>query len=107
MILASTLAVTANVAAADTPFASAADQSGIAGVFAHHGYFFGFLVVLFGGLALNLTPCVYPLIGVTIAYFGNQSAAPRKVVTLAILYVLGIALMFYFMPKRTPEERRG
>ena len=71
-----------------------ADQSGIAGVFARHGYILGFLVVLLGGLALNLTPCVYPLIGVTIAYFGNQSAAPRKVVTLAVLYVLGIALMF-------------
>jgi thiol:disulfide interchange protein DsbD len=78
--------------AADT--AASANQSGIAGVFAHHGYLLGFLVVLLGGLALNLTPCVYPLIGVTIAYFGNQSAAPRKVVTLAILYVLGIALMF-------------
>lgn len=74
--------------------ATSVDQSGIAGVFAHHGNLFGFLVVLLGGLALNLTPCVYPLIGVTIAYFGNQSAAPRKVVTLAILYVLGIALMF-------------
>jgi thioredoxin:protein disulfide reductase len=94
VILASTLAFTANVGAADAPFAAAADQSGIAGVFAHHGYVLGFLVVLLGGLALNLTPCVYPLIGVTIAYFGNQSAAPRKVVTLAILYVLGIALMF-------------
>ena len=94
VIFASTLAFATRVAAADTPFASAADQSGIAGVFAHHGYFLGFLVVLLGGLALNLTPCVYPLIGVTIAYFGNQSAAPRKVVTLAILYVLGIALMF-------------
>ncbi|HEX4210873.1 MAG TPA: Bax inhibitor-1/YccA family protein [Candidatus Binataceae bacterium] len=78
--------------AADPGFGS--DQSGIAGVFVHHGYILGFLVVLFGGLALNLTPCVYPLIGVTIAYFGNQSAAPRKVVTLALLYVLGIALMF-------------
>ena len=49
---------------------------------------------LLGGLALNLTPCVYPLIGVTIAYFGNESGAPRKVIVLASLYVLGIALMF-------------
>jgi thioredoxin:protein disulfide reductase len=73
---------------------SGAGQSAIAGVFAYHGYVIGFLAVLLGGLALNLTPCVYPLIGVTIAYFGNQSAGPRKVVSLAILYVLGIALMF-------------
>jgi thioredoxin:protein disulfide reductase len=66
----------------------------LAGVFAHHGALLGFLAVLLGGLALNLTPCVYPLIGVTIAYFGNQGGGPRRVLVLAILYVLGIALMF-------------
>ncbi len=37
-------------------------------------YVLGFLIVLLGGLALNLTPCVYPLIGVTVAYFGNEGA---------------------------------
>ncbi|HKM99895.1 MAG TPA: cytochrome c biogenesis protein CcdA [Candidatus Binataceae bacterium] len=63
-------------------------------IFAHHGWFLGFLAVLLGGLALNLTPCVYPLIGVTIAYFGNQGGGPRRVLVLAIVYVLGIALMF-------------
>ena len=63
-------------------------------VFAHHGWVLGFLAVLLGGLALNLTPCVYPLIGVTIAYFGNQGGGPRRVFALAVVYVLGIALMF-------------
>ena len=70
------------------------DPSGLDGIFTNHGYVLGFLAVLLGGLALNLTPCVYPLIGVTVAYFGNESGAPRKVVALAVLYVLGIALMF-------------
>jgi len=64
------------------------------GVFATHGYVLGFLLVLLGGLALNLTPCVYPLIGVTVAYFGNQGGTSRRVASLAIVYVLGIALMF-------------
>jgi thioredoxin:protein disulfide reductase len=59
-----------------------------------HGYLLGFLVVLLAGLALNLTPCVYPLIGVTIAYFGLEGGGPRRVVLLALLYVLGIALTF-------------
>jgi thioredoxin:protein disulfide reductase len=72
----------------------ASSETAIADVFAAHGYLIGLLVVLLGGLALNLTPCVYPLIGVTIAYFGNESGAPRKVIVLASLYVLGIALMF-------------
>lgn len=72
----------------------AASETAIAEIFAAHGYFIGLMVVLLGGLALNLTPCVYPLIGVTVAYFGNESGGPRKVLWLAILYVLGIALMF-------------
>src|SRR5262249_60217074 len=63
-------------------------------VFARHGWVLGFLAVLLGGLALNLTPCVYPLIGVTIAYFGNQGGGPRRVFALAVVYLLGIALMF-------------
>ncbi len=62
--------------------------------FTSRGNAIGFLLVLLGGLALNLTPCVYPLIGVTIAYFGNQGGGPRRVLTLAILFVLGIAIMF-------------
>jgi thioredoxin:protein disulfide reductase len=62
--------------------------------FSSRGYTIGFLLVLLGGLALNLTPCVYPLIGVTIAYFGNQGGGPRRVLILAILFVLGIAIMF-------------
>ena len=72
------------------------DDSGgaIAHIFLNHGWFLGFLAVFLGGLALNLTPCVYPLIGVTIAYFGNQGGGPRRVMYLAIAFVLGIALMF-------------
>ena len=72
------------------------DRSGgaIDRIFAHHGWFLGFLAVFLGGLALNLTPCVYPLIGVTIAYFGNQGGTHRRVMTLAIFFVLGIAITF-------------
>jgi thioredoxin:protein disulfide reductase len=72
------------------------DDSGaaLAHIFTNHGWVLGFLAVFLGGLALNLTPCVYPLIGVTIAYFGNQGGGPRRVMYLAMTFVLGIALMF-------------
>src|SRR5712692_5106087 len=72
------------------------DRSGgaIDRIFANHGWLLGFLAVFLGGLALNLTPCVYPLIGVTIAYFGNQGGSQRRVMTLAIFFVLGIAITF-------------
>jgi thiol:disulfide interchange protein DsbD len=66
----------------------------VVGVFATRGYVWGFLIVLVGGLALNLTPCVYPLIGVTVAYFGAEGGPPRRIIGLAVVYVLGIALTF-------------
>jgi thiol:disulfide interchange protein DsbD len=69
-------------------------QSGLAAIFSSHGYLLGFFFVFLGGLALNLTPCVYPLIGVTIAYFGREDGGSRRVVTLALLYVVGIAITF-------------
>jgi len=73
---------------------SQAPGSELANIFLAHGILIGLLAVLLGGLALNLTPCVYPLIGVTIAYFGNQGGGPRKIAVLAVIYVLGIALTF-------------
>jgi thioredoxin:protein disulfide reductase len=93
--LASTASGAAVANATSTANASAtSDNDAVARIFANHGYGLGSLVVLLGGLALNLTPCVYPLMGVTIAYFGNEGGGPRRIVTLALLYVLGIALMF-------------
>ncbi|MGH7780982.1 MAG: protein-disulfide reductase DsbD family protein [Candidatus Binataceae bacterium] len=74
--------------------AQAAAENAPADFFSHHGWFLGFIFVFLGGIALNLTPCVYPLIGVTVAYFGNQGGGNRRVLTLAILFVLGIAVMF-------------
>jgi thiol:disulfide interchange protein DsbD len=47
------------------------------------------------GLLLNLTPCVYPLIAVTVAFFGGQSrGSRRRVLALAATYVAGIAITF-------------
>jgi thioredoxin:protein disulfide reductase len=71
-----------------------APGSDLGNIFVVHGMLIGLLAVLLGGLALNLTPCVYPLIGVTIAYFGNQGGVQRKIAVLAVIYVLGIALTF-------------
>lgn len=47
------------------------------------------------GLALNLTPCVYPMIPVTIGYFSQQSEGKTgRVFGLALMYVLGIAVTY-------------
>jgi thiol:disulfide interchange protein DsbD len=53
------------------------------------------LGVFLGGLALNLTPCVYPLIPITIGYFGGQSeGSSKRLFALGLLYVLGMALTY-------------
>lgn len=47
------------------------------------------------GLALNLTPCVYPLVSITVAYFGGQAGDNRaRKVWLALAYAFGIAITF-------------
>jgi thiol:disulfide interchange protein DsbD len=54
-----------------------------------------FLLVFLGGLALNLTPCVYPLIPITISYFGGQSDGKKGGLVLhAVLYVIGMAVTY-------------
>jgi thiol:disulfide interchange protein DsbD len=46
-----------------------------------------------GGLALNLTPCIYPLIPITVSYFGGRSAGIRgNTYVQAALYMLGLAV---------------
>ncbi len=60
-----------------------------------YGLGFTLALVAVMGLGLNLTPCVYPLISVTLAYFVGQTRERRgRVLLLASLYALGIALTF-------------
>lgn len=54
-------------------------------------------VMLYGlGILLAFTPCVYPMVPVTMGYFSGQSKSrkTRKVLILAGAYVLGIALTY-------------
>ncbi|MBN2011678.1 thioredoxin fold domain-containing protein [candidate division KSB1 bacterium] len=47
------------------------------------------------GLALNLTPCVYPVIPLTVGYFGGQSGKSKgSAFMMALAYVIGIAVVF-------------
>ncbi len=51
------------------------------------------LGVFLGGLALNLTPCVYPLIPITVSFFGGRSGQSRgRLVVHGLLYIGGLAL---------------
>ncbi len=62
---------------------------------AKRGWFFAFVFVFLGGLALNLTPCVYPMIPITVSYFGGQAKGRGgRTILLAVLYLLGMAAMY-------------
>lgn len=50
------------------------------------------LGVFAGGLALNLTPCVYPLIPITVSFFGGRSGQSRgRLAVHGVLYIGGLA----------------
>ena len=54
-----------------------------------------FLLVFAGGILTSLTPCVYPLIPITVSIFGaNESAGLLKSLLLSIVYVLGIVVTY-------------
>ncbi len=54
-----------------------------------------FLALFLGGLALNLTPCVFPMLGITVSVFGaRRRERPVKVLAHAVAYVLGIAVTY-------------
>lgn len=71
------------------------NDSAIEGILESNGIILGLIFVFLGGLALNLTPCVYPLIPITVGYFGGQSEGrTSKLFLLGLLYVLGMALTY-------------
>jgi thiol:disulfide interchange protein DsbD len=47
-----------------------------------------------GGVLTSLTPCVYPLIPITVSIFGARKAGRGEAVLLSGLYVLGIGAMY-------------
>ncbi len=52
-------------------------------------------VVFVAGLLTSFTPCVYPMIPVTVTFIGTAaSGSRRRAVTLSIMYALGLALLY-------------
>lgn len=58
------------------------------------GPIYAALAALLGGLAVSLTPCVYPMVAVTVSIFGAKQAKSRSQgMLLSLSFVLGIAAM--------------
>ena len=57
------------------------------------GILWALIGIFIGGLALNLTPCIYPLIPITVSYFGGKGDKfGGKIIFHGILYISGLAL---------------
>jgi thiol:disulfide interchange protein DsbD len=61
-----------------------------------HGWLWAYASVFVGGFLTSLTPCVYPLIPITVSLFGARGVdVPRgRAIALASLYVAGIGVMY-------------
>jgi len=96
--------------AAASPKAAPAELGGDAGRVAAalgRGGILGFLALFGLGLLLSLSPCVYPMIPVTIGYFGVQTERrTRGLAALAGLYVLGMALTYSVLGALAALSRR-
>jgi thiol:disulfide interchange protein DsbD len=70
-------------------------ENEITRLFKGKGFLFAFLGIFIIGLALNLTPCVYPMLAVTVSLFSTQSNTKAAGDFFkALVYVLGIATMY-------------
>ena len=59
------------------------------------GPLYAALAALAGGFLVSLTPCVYPMIAVTVSIFGARQARSRwEGALLSLSFVLGIVAMF-------------
>lgn len=76
-------------------FDQAGQRNAIAQLIDESGLYWTFITIFLIGLALNLTPCVYPMLTVTVSIFGNQTDPNiLRVFFKALVYVLGIASMY-------------
>ena len=81
----------AGLAVAETPATPLTEKQGDLGPLTGWAVIFTLVGVFFGGMALNLTPCVYPLIPITVSYFGGRSGQ-AGLVAHGICYIGGLAL---------------
>ena len=71
------------------------NQGGIAGALSGGNLWLAFLLVFVGGIVTSLTPCVYPLIPITVSIFGaGESAGIFKSFLLSLVYVFGIVVTY-------------
>ena len=81
---------------------------GIAGQIKSDGLGVVLLLIFLGGIGASLTPCVYPLIPITVAVFGARTAQSRlQAFGLSCVYVSGMVVFFVSMGLIAASVGRG
>ena len=80
------------------------EASGFQKTIESKGIFVSLIIIFLAGVGLSFTPCVYPMIPITVAVIGGQAtgeqSAGRKPLTaffLSLIYVLGISIVYSAM----------
>ena len=91
-------AIFANLQLGEPPDNSSKTATSESGKFSQalsKGYFWAVLFVFVGGILTSFTPCVYPLIPITVSVFGaGESVGRLRSFLLSVTYVMGIALTY-------------
>ena len=62
------------------------------------GSLLAYALVFLGGMLVSLTPCVYPVIPITVGYIGGQAGGSRmRGFVMSVVYVLGMAMVYTAM----------
>ena len=92
--------LTVNVPFGEPPRAEPAPPAG--------GFARTLVLAFLGGLILNLMPCVFPVLGIKILGFVNQSGADRRKVTLhGLVFTSGVVLSFWVLAAILAVLRAG
>jgi thiol:disulfide interchange protein DsbD len=84
-----------SIGGSNIPISAPTLNNEITRLFKSKGFLLAFLGIFVIGLALNLTPCVYPMLAVTVSLFSTQSHTKAGGAFFkALVYVLGIATMY-------------
>ncbi|MFN3531808.1 MAG: protein-disulfide reductase DsbD family protein [Candidatus Brocadia sp.] len=81
-----------------------AEATGIQKTIESRGIFVSLIIIFLAGVGLSFTPCVYPMIPITVAVIGGQASgdqiaarSPLKAFFLSLIYVLGISIVYAAM----------
>jgi cytochrome c-type biogenesis protein len=71
--------------------------SGLSG-YLQESFLLAYLAVYLGGVLVSFTPCIYPVIPITVSFIGARGRGSRsRGLLLSVIYVLGMAVTYTFL----------